>query len=384
MQELRTDLEAVRGGGAPDSENDRLIFNGSSGGDIVSVLGQPGNLFVLGLPTFVTIQRAEAARDALTINTLAGNDRVEAASLTSDAIGLVADGGAGSDTLFGTDGGDLLFGRDGNDFVDGQRGNDTALLGSGDDTFVSRSGDGSDQVAGEAGTDGVQLSGSSAGEQFRASANGTRPLLARSAGGLSDTIDAHEIERLSVTSFGGADTVIVDDLTATGVTNLDAHLFDFNVPGGQVDTVVVNATGGPDRIGAADLNGVIDVVGLAAQVRLTGTDAVGDRLELRGQGGNDVLDSTRLTPAEMRYVGDGGAGDDILRAGAGDDVLLGSDGADTLFAGSGDNVAFGGAGDDVLRGEEGDDVLDGGPDFDTLIGGAGDNVLLNGERVRDG
>ena len=31
VQELRTDLEAVRGGNAPDGENDRLILNGASG-----------------------------------------------------------------------------------------------------------------------------------------------------------------------------------------------------------------------------------------------------------------------------------------------------------------------------------------------------------------
>ena len=383
VQELRTDLEAVRNGGAPDTGNDRLILNGAAGADIVSVLGQPGELFVLGLSAFVTIQRAEAARDELTINAFAGNDRIEAGSLASDAIRLVADGGVGGDTIFGTNGGDVLLGGDGGDFVDGQRGNDTALLGPGDDTFSSEPGDGSDQVAGEAGTDGVHLRGSSAGEQFRASANGTRPLLSRSTGGGSETLDAHEIERLNVVSFGGADTVTIDDLTATGVTDMDVSLFDFGVPGGQTDAVIVNGTGGPDRVGVTDLNGVADVAGLAARIRLTGTDAAGDRLEVRGHGGNDVLDSTRLSAAEMRYLGDGGAGNDILRAGAGDDVLIGSDGADTLLAGGGDNVAFGGAGDDVLRGEEGDDVLDGGLDFDTLIGGAGDDVLLNGERVSD-
>ena len=54
VQELRVDLEAVKDGGAADDKIDRVILNGTSEADFVSVLGQPGNLFVLGLPTFVT------------------------------------------------------------------------------------------------------------------------------------------------------------------------------------------------------------------------------------------------------------------------------------------------------------------------------------------
>ena len=347
VQELRTDLEAVRGGGAPDTGNDRVILNGTGGGDIVSVLGQPGNLLALGLPTFVTIQRAQATRDELTINTLAGDDRVEAGSLSADAIGFVADGGTGDDALFGTDGGDDLLGGDGNDFVDGQRGSDSALLGPGDDTFVSVPGDGADQVAGEAGTDRVNVSGSSAGEQFRASASGTLARLTRSAGGVTDSLDAHEIESLSVVSFGGADTVNIDDLTGTRVTNVNADLFDFGVPGGHADSVIVTATDGSDRIGAAEVNGGVEVAGLAARIRVTSAEPAGDRLDVRAQAGDDVIDGTRLSPTRIRYQADGGPDNDTLRGGAGDDVL------------------------------------DGGPDFDTLIGGAGDDILLNGERVLD-
>ncbi len=82
VQELRIDLEAVKNGGAADDKIDRVVLNGTNKGDIVSVLGQPGNLFVLGLPTFATIQRAAAA-DQLNINTLGGNDRVEAGSIAA-------------------------------------------------------------------------------------------------------------------------------------------------------------------------------------------------------------------------------------------------------------------------------------------------------------
>src|SRR5262249_26780808 len=101
--EVPAALEAAAGGRAPDAQDDkvdRVILNGTSASDFVSVLGQSGNLFVLGLPTFVTIQRAAAA-DQLTINTLGGDDRVEAGSVPVGSITFTADGGAGDDVLFG-------------------------------------------------------------------------------------------------------------------------------------------------------------------------------------------------------------------------------------------------------------------------------------------
>ncbi len=380
VQELRVDLEAVKDGGAADDKADRVILNGTSQADFVSVLGQPNNLFVLGLPTFVTIQRAAPA-DQLTINTLGGNDRVEAGSVAAGAITFTADGGAGSDTLFGTNGADILIGGAGNDFVDGQRGNDLILLGAGDDTFVSERGDGNDIIEGGAGFDGMRVSGSSANERATMSANGVRLRFAVDVDNL--VLDANDVEFSSFLSFGGSDTVVVNDLSGTDVSLVDISLFDFGVPGGNADTVVVNGTAGDDQVAASSANGVVSVSGLAAQVRITGTEASGDRLELNGLVGGDTIDATGLEPAEMRLLADGGTGDDVLLGGDGDDVLVGGDGSDVLFAGSGDNVALGGAGDDVLRGEEGDDVLDGGSGDDILIGGPGDDILLNGEVVFD-
>lgn len=378
VQELRIDLEAVKNGGAADDKVDRVVLNGTQTSDIVSVLGSSSNLFVLGLPTFVTIQRAAAA-DQLTINALGGNDRIEAGSIAAGTIAFTADGGAGNDVLFGTNGVDLLVGGFGSDFVDGQRGNDVVFLGDGDDTFVSEIGDGSDVVEGGAGFDGIRVSGSSAAETATMSATGERLIF--TAGNVA--LDASDIEFTSFLSFGGADTVIVNDLSGTDVTLVDISLFDFAVPGGNNDVVIVNGTAGDDVITAASASGVVTVSGLAAQVRITGTAAAGDRLEINGLSGGDAIDATGLEPIRMQFLAQGGAGDDVLLGGDGDDVLTGGDGSDVIFAGSGDNVAFGGAGDDVLRGEEGDDVLDGGAGDDILIGNAGDDVLLNGEVVFD-
>src|SRR5262249_22862925 len=187
------------------------------------------------------------------------------------------------------------------------------------------------------------------------------------------TLDANGVESFSFFSFGGSDQVVVNDLTGTDVERIDLSLFDFGVPGGNTDVVVVNGTAGGDTVAAATgADGTVVVSRLRARVRITGTGAAGDRLELNGLGGDDVIDATGLNPAEMQLRADGGAGNDVLLGGAGDDVLFGGDGADVIFAGGGDNVAFGGAGDDILRGEGGDDFPDGGARADVLIGNAGD------------
>jgi Ca2+-binding RTX toxin-like protein len=168
------------------------------------------------------------------------------------------------------------------------------------------------------------------------------------------------------------------------MTAVDANLFDFGVPGGNNDVVVAAATNSDDRVSVAGSGtNAVKVGGLSAELTLTSTTAANDRLEINTLAGADSVDATALPDARMRFLANGGAGDDVLLGGSGNDVFSGGDGADVLFMGGGDNVGVGGAGDDVLRGEEGDDVLDGGPDDDILIGGAGDDVLLNGEVVFD-
>ena len=66
---------------------------------------------------------------------------------------VTIDGGAGNDTLLGSDGADVLIGGSGNDPVNGNFGADIAQLGTGNDHFQWDPGDGSDTVDGQAGTD---------------------------------------------------------------------------------------------------------------------------------------------------------------------------------------------------------------------------------------
>jgi Ca2+-binding RTX toxin-like protein len=166
-------------------------------------------------------------------------------------------------------------------------------------------------------------------------------------------MDCNGIEVVQFNALGGADVIRVNDLTGTSVmtVNLDLASPPQSAQGdGQPDTVVINATAGPDNVtitGSA-ANGVT-VSGLSATVNIVGTDPALDQLILNLLDGDDVAQAADLAAGVIKLTIDGGPGNDVIIGSAGDDVLLG------------------GAGDDVLEGGPGSDVLDGGP---------GDNILI--------
>ena len=193
-------------------------------------------------------------------------------------VGLTVDGGTGNDTITGSDGNDMLIGGDGNDLIIGGRGNDVAFMGAGNDTFVWNPGDGSDIVEGQGGHDTLQFNGSNASENIDLSANGSRLRLFRDVGNV--TMDVNGVEQVNVAALGGADTLTVNDLTGTGVTNVNLDLAA--TPGsstgdGQADTVIVNGTTGADRIAVAGSASGIAVSGLAATVHISGNDVALDQ-----------------------------------------------------------------------------------------------------------
>jgi Ca2+-binding RTX toxin-like protein len=359
LQEVHGDLAAG---------DDRVTLVGSPADDFVSALPSGSDVAVIGLSAFVTL----AGADRMTIDGRDGDDRIAGGSVT---IPVTQIGGAGDDQLTGTNGADTLVPGDGDDFVDGNKGDDTIRMGAGDDVFSTSAGDGRDRVDGEDGRDALIRSGSAGSEQWTVGRSGARARLA--VGG--DSIDGGTMEAITLFSFGGADQMTVGDLSGTGITAIDASLFDFAVPGGDLDVVRVDGTAGADSIRVASGPTGVKVTGLPATVTITGASTGNDRIEVFGGEGEDRIDSADLGATAMLLRADGQAGDDLLLGGIGDDILSGGDGNDVLLTGRGDNVAFGGAGDDLALGAEGDDVLDGGVGKDRLIGGGGDDVILNGE-----
>src|SRR5262249_53503046 len=119
---------------------DSVVINGSPAGDVIPVIGSGGVIIVNGdrvnggLPYFLVITAAEGANDTLTVNALGGNDAVDASGLAAGQIGLTVTGGAGNDTIVGSQGADTFVWNpgDGSDTVEGQRGRDTLVFNGSD------------------------------------------------------------------------------------------------------------------------------------------------------------------------------------------------------------------------------------------------------------
>ena len=326
--------------GAGDGQADTVLVNGTSGDHHVTVSSNAGNLTVHGLAEDVVIQHVEAGNDQLILNSLDGNDTIDASHVAAGQVNLTINGGAGNDTLIGSAGDDTIIGG---------RGNDVALMGAGNDTFVWNPGDASDTVEGQAGTDTLLFNGSNANENITISANGTRALLTRDVGAV--TMDLHGVETIDVNAVGGADTIVVNDVSGTDVkqVNIDlAAIPGSTVGDNQADTVVINGTNGNDVISLSIQNGALVVDGLASRVVVQHFE-LNDTIHIAGLGGDDVIDASGLGTNGPKVILDGGDGND---------VLVGSHGNETMN---------GGAGDDVLIGNGGIDILDGGP---------GDNIVI--------
>ena len=250
---------------------------------------------------------AQCPRQSFFSVTLAdGNDRLDASTL--NGIVATATGGAGDDTLIGSNGnvnnfrgfffgGDTFSGDAGNDTLEGRGGNDGLDGGAGNDTL--RGQDGSDRLFGRDGDDTLE------------GGNDDDQLFPGTGGG---------------SNSGGGNATAEEFTTCKGDT-----ISFFDRADGQTITLngdIENATGG------------------------TGNDT------LTGNDGANCLS--------------GSGGDDTLNGLGGDDRSLdGGNGADTMNGGDGADGIRDDQGDDKLNGEGGDDDLSGGRGADVYSGGAG-------------
>jgi Ca2+-binding RTX toxin-like protein len=171
-----------------------------------------------------------------------------------------------------------------------------------------------------------------------------------------------------------------DDEVSVVANGAPAQLFDK----AEVRLIRVHGRGGDDTVTIDETNG-----------------ALGERVEIDGGAGNDILNGSagaeRITGGEGddQINGNGGsdwingaAGDDVITAGNGRDVIYGGPGNDDVTAGGGRDFVRGGIGNDTLRGnagfdtlfgEHGNDEIHGDEDADVVIGGLGNDVVHAGE-----
>jgi len=329
------DLSGPSGGG--DGQADTVTVNGTQGDDVFGAAGDAGGVNVFGLQATVNIVHQEQANDRLTLNALGGVDTVDATALQADGIQLAMNGGLGADVMLGSSGNDLVSGGDGDDL---------ALMGAGDDTFVWNPGDDNDTLEGQAGTDTMRFSGANIAENIDIAANGGRVRFFRDIANV--TMDLDDVESVDFRALGGADTIVVNDLGGTDLTEVNTDLAAAGGGGDvQPDNVIVQGTNGDDvSVILGDASGVA-AIGLAAQVNITGAEAANDRLTVNALAGDDVVEASGLAAGSIQLTVNGGDGADVLIGGDGDDVLSG---------GPGDDVLIGGPGNDIIDGGEGDDI----------------------------
>jgi hypothetical protein len=261
----------------------------------------------------------------LTINAGDGADSFDG---SASAIAATINGGAGNDSLTGTQFVDQINGGDNDDELTGGVGNDDLNGDGGNDLFIWNNGDGSDVVDGGADTDELEVNGSTvspAGDTITISANGSRFDLTRAAGGMG--------------------------------------LGPFSLDVGTIETLDLNTLDGEDSVTVGDLTGVDDLVTLLIE---TGA-------------GNDTVDASALPDLGLSILIEGGDDDDTLTGAAGPSMINGNMGNDELNGGAAaDTIMGGGGGDDVMNGGAGGDMLSGQAGDDTMTGGLGDDTMNGG------
>ncbi|MEM0986427.1 MAG: M10 family metallopeptidase C-terminal domain-containing protein [Pseudomonadota bacterium] len=251
----------------------------------------------------------------------AGDDIIIATAFdVSDRFDLY--GGAGNDTLIGSELGDGLRGGQGDDTIQAGRGEDFVSAGGGND--IVRGDQGADTISGSGGDDTLD---GGAGHDFLF------------GGGDSDTL------------IGGA-----------GNDLLNGGAGDDMIDGGNGKDTIRGAAGDDVADGGAGADILIGATGSDTLDGGEGDDTlIGGRDEdvLRGGSGADTL------------LGQGG--NDILAGQAGADVLNGAGGDDRLEGGQSADILNGGAGADWLDGGSGNDRLSGQAGLDTFVFNAGDS-----------
>ncbi len=434
-------IDTADGGAGFDTQ----VINGASGGHTI-VLGP--NTFTLG-HALVTVDGTMAVDlvnvEQVVVDAGDGNDTIQVGKLKAVGVSAVTvDAGAGDDslqaalapeTLMGGLGNDTIAGGGGGDSLAGGAGNDTILLDDLSARPIFGFGGLGDTIDGGAGQDTLQVTsrfGASAIE-FSASDNHVQATFDG-----APAADIVGIETINVAA-GMANTVLIDDLSATDVQTVNVALptGQFGLPDHAPQTVMVSGSSAGDTVTvtvggssgnapgpltfAATIHGVTETINvknwdLTDTVGFQGGDG-NDTLTgpsfgsvaLLGGGGNDVISGGRLVDGgvgddtlsamvtgtisggdgndviqgdDLQLI-DGGAGNDLIHPGFDGDTILGGAGDDTI---SGDNLSFftnfvnvdGGDGNDLIVGTGGNDTLAGGAGFDTLTGGNGNDSISGG------
>jgi hypothetical protein len=146
--------------------------------------------------------------------------------------------------------------------------------------------------------------GTNDAEALDLSAQGRRLRLSRDVENV--VIDLDDMEEINPVVNGGADTIAVGDLSATGVDEVNVNLEPgLGTPGGDgaPDRVIATGTDGDDAVTVAGANGTVAVTGLAARLGITHAEGI-DSLAIDTRAGRDAVDATGLAADTIQLTTD--------------------------------------------------------------------------------
>jgi Ca2+-binding RTX toxin-like protein len=343
VTQVNIDLESIPGSGTGDGAADTVVINGTPGADEFNIAANGSAVEVTGLGTLVHVTGGELANDriavngvgsdtvnvngtegpdtmqilpspvagyarvvvsgftipvdvtgalTLVVNGLGGADTITGQTgLATLGIPIIINGGDGNNTITGGDGNDTIITGPGNNLVDGGRGNDLIFLGSGTNTVVWNPGEGSKTIEGQGGGNNTLVfNGANIAEKITLSPNGSRLLLTRDVANVA--LDVDGVQTVDINALGGADTLTVNDLSGTAVTQVNIDLSSppgSGIGDGAADSVIVNGTAAPDTINVTANGSAVNVSGLPAGVQITGEEVANDVLTINGMGGVDTF-----------------------------------------------------------------------------------------------
>lgn len=361
---------------ANDRKADRFVIEAGA----PDAAGRPTALIWVKGKLAATISLNPGSETTVIVRGSRDADHINATN-APDGIRIIAEGGAGNDTILGSRNDDLLRGGNGRDYIDGNSGNDVIFGGEDNDELIGD--EGNDSITGGGGNDDI---GGGRGNDTLDGESGNDTLQGRDGDDViygrvgSDVLygnDGHD----ALYGSDGDDKLFSGDGndTARGGSGHDSI-------NGGLGNDLLHGEGGDDEIdgglgidelhGGLGRNDVVDEVEGTLVITNDGfTSSRGDQvfadggflrsIELRGGSGNDIFDGAAFTDGRLVLIGRdghdtliGGSRNDVMHGGDGDDLISGNSGNDTLYGDNGNDALYGRDGDDYLYGGAGTNFLD--------------------------
>jgi hypothetical protein len=100
VTEARVNLAGPLNQKAGDGADDSVVVNGTEAADDIAVTGTLADgASITGLHPLVEVSASDGTTDSLTVNALGGDDTIDAGGLAEGVIGLILDGGSGTNVL---------------------------------------------------------------------------------------------------------------------------------------------------------------------------------------------------------------------------------------------------------------------------------------------